>query len=442
MIDILIFGILAAIMISNVISPFAFAMGYVWVDIFYPQFISYNVFHNTPLAGIIGGLMGLSYVLADRGPIPKIKGMLALYVLFGLDITFTTYIAVEPEAAWVIYNPAVKVLIAAAFIPLVFRTRVRIEAFIQVILFAACAHILPWGIKVLISGGGYGKSLGLISSNGSALSESSTMADFAFASVPLFIYLVQHNTILNWPLRQRKILFGGLMLLFSVGALGSYARTGLVTLGMVFGGYWLRSKRKMLLLSLAAVLGIGLLISSASSWTNRMQTIVDYQQDNSAETRLVVWKWAWDFTKDHPFGGGFGDYLQQNVETDQIGPDGQHVYVTRRAFHSIYFAVLAEHGYPGVLLFISILAGSFRCLYKVRQATRGLPEEQWCYDLAGHLQIGLFAFLCGAAFIDASFYAVLWYQLALCMCLREYTLQNIRQPNGAAALPAVEPANA
>ena len=82
-------------------------------------------------------------------------------------------------------------------------------------------------------------------------------------------------------------------------------------------------------------------------WTARISTLSNYEQESSANTRILIWKWTIGFSFEHPFGGGFNSYLV-NVIPNPPGPDGEQTYQYARAFHNIYMAALGEHGYPGL----------------------------------------------------------------------------------------------
>jgi probable O-glycosylation ligase (exosortase A-associated) len=260
------------------------------------------------------------------------------------------------------------------------------------------------------------------------------MANFVFACLPLLVFIARHSLLLNMKARTRQIFLTGIGLLFGVGAVGTYARTALISLAAVLGGFFLRSRRKMLFASVAVLFAIVAAVFASEGWKDRMETITDYQDESSAETRIIIWKWAWDFVQEHPLGGGFESYMVQDVETDQIGADGEHVHVRGRAFHSIYFAILAEHGFIGLGLFLAIVLGCLRGLWQTKQQTKTRTDLAWLNDLSSNLLIGLPAFLCGAAFIDISFYPVLWYQLALAVCVRSVALRSLAEP-----LPEPEP---
>src|SRR3546814_15790623 len=86
-------------------------------------------------------------------------------------------------------------------------------------------------------------------------------------------------------------------------------------------------------------------------------TIKTYQADESASTRLAVWKWTIDFAKKSPFGGGFEAYRQNQIRYNTVKIEGQGPQQTvdktlevdkARAYHSAYFEMLGEQGYPGL----------------------------------------------------------------------------------------------
>ena len=108
------------------------------------------------------------------------------------------------------------------------------------------------------------------------------------------------------------------------------------------------------------------------SFTDRMSTIENHQADQSASTRIAVWKWTWDYVQDHPFGGGFDAYRGNKIryqtkaaETSVSSTEVQATYVedASRAYHSSYFEMLGEQGFPGIALWLWLqLLGCHCCL--------------------------------------------------------------------------------
>jgi O-antigen ligase len=148
-----------------------------------------------------------------------------------------------------------------------------------------------------------------------------------------------------------------------------------------------------------------------------MNTIKTYDADESASTRLAVWKWTIEYAKTHPFGGGFNAYLGNHIRYDlKTSPDAgsagapaaaatPKVEVDKaRAYHSAYFEMLGEQGYFGLALWLAInLIGIVR-MEVVRRRYRD-PDGAfgWAGPLAAALQSGHIVYLLGAAFIAIAF---------------------------------------
>jgi len=413
----------------GLVSPFFLTLGYVWVDTFYPQFVAPGTLGSVPVSFIMGAAAVGSYLLMDRRSPPRVGLLFALYVVFAVWITLTTTWAIVPGAAWGKWDVSFKTLVFAAFIPFVIRSRIQIEAFVQVLLFSTAAHLLPWGAKTLVSGGGYDQSLGLLDSNQMPLSESSVVSAVCIMLVPILVVLTRHNRLIP-PGRLPRLLFYGLIANFLIGSVGTFARTGLVGLAVMGSGMLWRSKRRAGF-AVAATVALGLMFAVTSDkWTQRVSTISDYQTEGSALVRTLVWQWTWDFAKEHPFGGGFEVYMTNRIVLPMAGPDGEPAVRAGRAFHNIFFAVLGEHGYPGLAMYLSIIGLSFLGLQATRRTLCGLPEHAWCYEMAGALQISLATLLACANFVDISFNGLLWEMLALSVCLREYARRVVQTNEG------------
>ncbi len=87
-------------------------------------------------------------------------------------------------------------------------------------------------------------------------------------------------------------------------------------------------------------------------WWTRMRTMKEISTDRTITSRFDFWQAAADMARDHPFGVGVG-YFRKRVR--EYIP---HLEVGRSA-HSTFFQCLAELGYPGLLLFISVIAATF-----------------------------------------------------------------------------------
>lgn len=403
----------------GVLSPFVLVLGYVWVDNFVPQEVSYGLLRGLPVSQVIAmGAIG-AYLLLDRRSPPRPNLIMVLTVLMAAWITATNFWAVAPADAWTKWDWAFKNVLLSAFIPFFLRSRVQIEAFIQVYIGAALIHIMPVGIKTMISGGGYGNSLGILTDSNSGLAESSTLAAVSIMFIPLLLWLRKHSILM--PAKLRTPLYTGLIVVCCAAAVGTYARTALIGFFVVGAGMWIRSRHKIGFTVLLGIAALAISVAVSDAWVSRISTIKDPTKESSANTRFLVWRWTLDFVQDNPLGGGFSSYVINRIE--DVAEDGTVLSVQfGRAFHSIYFEVLGEHGWPGFILFVAIAATALLGLRSIMRRTRKgkAPGLEWCRDLAAALQTATLTLLVCGAFIGIAFQPMYWYLFALAAMLSQY----------------------
>jgi probable O-glycosylation ligase (exosortase A-associated) len=413
-------------------APFVLALGYVWVDTFQPQNVTYVILNQLPVALIMGAASVTGYFALDRRSPPPLSLESVLQVLLTVWVTVTLAGAVAGDFAWDKWNWAFKTLAFAAFLPLVIRSRVQIEAFAATYVFSLAANFVPFGLKTLISGGGYGTNLGLGQGN-SGLAEGGLLSTVCLMAVPLVLFLARHSVLMP-RLRFASLAYFGIAALAVVTAVGTYERSALVGL-VVLGAYmFVRSRRKLLFGMAAAAMALIALSVTTERWDARISTINNYQHEDSALTRILVWRWTLGFVSEHPLGGGFNAYVIDHVE---MPPDGTHPggYTQfGRAFHSIYFEMLGEQGWPGLAMFLCIAGSMFLSLRRLSQRVRNIPELVWAADLSDALQSGMAVFLTSGAFVGIAFQPMFWYFVAMGISLRAYVTRVERMAN----TPAVQ----
>jgi probable O-glycosylation ligase (exosortase A-associated) len=408
-------------------APFVATLGYVWVDTFGPQNVTYFILNQIPVAMIMGVLAMGGYLLLDRRSPPPASAGSVLMIAMVVWVNLTMIWAQVPDAAWEKWDTAFKTLVFATFVPLAIRSRVQIEAFAQTYVFSLAANFIPFGVKTMISGGGYGVNLGLVGGN-SGLAEGGLLSTICLMTVPLSLYLSQHSRIV--PITKiTRVAYWGIAALAFITAIGTYERSALLGAIMLGVYMWIRSRHKIQFGILIAIVSCLIVYSTSNTWNERVSTIGDFEHENSALTRLLVWQWTLEFTATHPFGGGFQTYLIDHVELPGTATSAP-VVEFGRAFHSIYFEMLGEQGYPGLAIFALITVVTFVKLRRIANAARSSPELEWVTDLANALQSGLAVFLVSGAFVGIVFQPMYWYFIALSISLNAYMWRVERQTDG------------
>jgi putative inorganic carbon (hco3(-)) transporter len=411
----------------SVNAPFVATLGYVWVDTFQPQTVAYIILNQFPVAMIMGAVAFVGYLALDRRSPPPVSLQAVLHMSLAVWVTCTLIWAQAPEPAMEKWDWAFKTLAFSAFIPYVIRSRVQIEAFVQVYVFSLAANFVPFGIKVLISGGGYGVNLGLQQGN-SGLAEGGLLSTACLMTVPLAVFLFKHGRLLP---NLKIVRFGHLLVaaLAIVTAIGTYERSALIGLVVLAGYMWVRTKHKIGFGIVVAIAACFIIYTASSAWNARISTVGNFEKENSAYTRILVWRWTLAFTATHPLGGGFQTYVIDHVEVPGAGDEPGHMEFGR-AFHSIYFEVLGEHGYPGIAIFLTLTGTMFLTLRRLARRARSHPELQWVVGLADALQSGLAVFLTAGAFVGIAFQPMFWYLIAMGTSLGAYMWRVERQQPG------------
>lgn len=397
-------------------ASYVWVLGYVWVDIFTPQLLAYSMLPSLPVSMILAVLVLLGLLGLPKDPDVGIRGVTVLTVLFGGWMSLTLLWSEVPGAAFDKWSWAIKSVLFSCCVPYFLRNRIHVEAFLWTLVLSGMAHCLTFGAKVLISGGGYGMPLGLLSVN-YGYGESSTLAMFSVSLIPICLYLYKWQTLLPQTKIVRLMLIG-FMAAALLTSIGTYARTGLISIAVLSMLLMFRSKRRLRYLIITPVVLALLFSSTSENWMNRMSTIGDSSEE-SAMGRVAVWLWTIKYVMAHPWGGGF-EVFRINEMTISL-PDGSTLTVFAKAFHSIYFEILGETGIPGFMLFLAIVLVTRRTFVRLKRERFG-PEAEWLSDAGQYLLFALYVFLAGGAFIGVGFQSYFYYLAAMSVALL-----NIRQ---------------
>jgi probable O-glycosylation ligase (exosortase A-associated) len=419
--DLAFVGYLLALLALGFRRPFLFVLAYAYVDIVSPQHLSYFLLNAVPLSMIVAALAIGGWALADDKKGLTIAPRQWLMILLLVYAGLTTLHADVPDHAPEKWEWVWKSMVWAIFLPVTLRTRLRVEAYLLFMTLSAAAIIIVGGIKTAASGGGYG-ALNLMVSSNSGLYEGSTISTVAIAIIPIILWLAKHGTI--YPSDWRVKLFAAnLVFACLLIPVGTEARTGLVCIG-VLGVLMLRNVKRRLLYMAGVALAVAVAVPFLpQSYAERMSTIQNYQADNSASTRIAVWKWTWDYAKAHPLGGGFEAYRQNQLQVHTVDAKGAgpvqevdwRVQADRaRAYHSSYFEMLGEQGFPGLGLFLLIHAiGLWRMEAVRRRYRKREGDEAWIAPLATALQGAQLIYLVGSLFVGIAFQPFVWMLIAV-----------------------------
>ena len=269
----------------------------------------------------------------------------------------------------------------------------------------------------------------------SGLYEGSIMSTAAIATIPLVLFLARRGTIFkpHWTVWTFAIALIFACLLIPIG---TNARTGLVCIA-VLGVLTLRQVRhRFLFAGLAGVALVATLPFLPSEYVERMETITGFRSDESASTRIEVWKWTYNYALANPAGGGFDAYRGNSFTYDlpEISGEGNNRQITYsqvtdegRAYHSSYFEVLGEQGWLGLFLWLALQGLGLWQMERIRRRERATHSDRdvFMHDLATALQHAQIIFLVGALFVGIAFQSFVFILIALqCAVWSQWKLER------------------
>ncbi|KPF94041.1 polymerase [Novosphingobium sp. AAP83] len=413
MLDLFLLSCVLAFIGAGFRKPFIFVLAYTYIDIVSPQKVSWGILSQIPIS-LIAFLCAFTawFVAEDKnGTRFSLRQFLLLLMLVYCGLT--TQAADFPLEAGEKWAWVWKALLFALFLPLTLRTRLRIEALTLVMVLSIGVIVIGGGIKTLAGGGGYGE-LRLLVDNNTGLYEGSIISAVAVAVIPLALWASRFGTIFP-PEWRVKAFAWALCFACALMPIGTGARTGLVCVVVLAALVLRTAKRKALIISLMAAGALVAIPLLPAEFVARMGTINNHQSDQSASTRVAVWRWTLEFVKDRPFGGGFDAYRQNRISYDTVEAKSagdnntaleyKPVVDQARAYHSSYFEMLGEQGYPGLALWLALhLLGVWQMEVLRRRYRKETSEAfRWVSPLAEALQQAQIIYLVGSTFVGIAF---------------------------------------
>jgi probable O-glycosylation ligase (exosortase A-associated) len=240
--------------------------------------------------------------------------------------------------------------------------------------------------------------------------------DFGLAlnmTLPIYYFLAQAEEN-PWMKRVLKVLF----FITIPSILCTYSRGAVVGLVVVMACLLWYSRRRLLLIPVIVAVAVGTLMFAPEHWIERMNPQKENALDGSAKSRLNNWTFAWRLASDNPvFGGGFATFTPELYE--RYSPAPTRVYGP----HSVYFQVLGEHGFTGIVLYFIFLGGAFFGARRIAKRASRLGDLQ-AMEYAKLCGVALIAFAASGTFLGRAYFDYLFTIAACVVILDRLTREN------------------
>lgn len=384
-------------------------MVFTWISLMNPHRLTYGPAFDFQFAALIA-IVTLAAIVITKPqtyfPRTAVTGVLLAFCAW---MTLTSFFALEPDLVWREWNRVIKTMFMVFVSVVVLKSEKDIKQFSWVVALSLGIYGLKGGIFVLMSGGSY-KVYG---PSGSYIEENNGMALALVATLPLIWYL--RNQVKNRLLSLGML---AMTIFTAISAVGSYSRGALIGGAAMLGFLWFKSKNKAAtgVAVFAMVLIVALVMPS--QWFERMNTIDDYQQDASAMGRINAWHFAVNVATHNVLGGGFNVFQPRQFLIYAPDPLAYHVA------HSIFFQVLGDHGFVGLIMFVTLLVCTWRTGTRVIKFCGDAPELKWASDLARMTQVCVIGYTVSGAFLSLAYFDLYYDFIVILVALEKLLMLN------------------
>jgi probable O-glycosylation ligase (exosortase A-associated) len=276
---------------------------------------------------------------------------------------------------------------------------------------------------IVLTGGAfriYGPEFSMIADNN----------DFGLAlnmTLPLF-FLLARTEEKRWV----RWLFGYLFVAAIPAIFFTYSRGALVGLLAVGGVMLLQLRQRVILISVIAVGVLIVMLFAPPTWKNRMDPTRPGAMDASARERLNAWAFARNLAAEFPIeGGGFSTFTPQLFS--RYAPQGNDFHGS----HSVYFQVLGEHGYVGLVAYLALVISCLASLRKTMRVGKDLEDEK-IVQYAQMLQLSIIGFLASGMFLGRAYFDYFYSVVACVVILKRISTDRWQSGSTSAEDPIFE----
>lgn len=395
--------ILPLLLYAAVRKPFLSISFWIWSALVPPFLWAYGGMATSVRWNFLFAVLTIaSFTINKCNKKPPANSIFILGVIFFIHCTVTSMLnnGYGPYV-WFRYDLFWRTMLLFFFIAVVIRKEVHFEAIAWGITLSFGALAMIEGAKFVVSFGGH-NIFGLTP----AFNDNNLSALASLMCIPVAIFLArqyQHSRYFKYGLF-------GVAFLNIMFVLGTDSRGAFLGLAVFCLAFFFKSKNKMrdgFVMFLGGVVALAIL---SDEWFNRMETIGSAGEDGSFQGRLKSWKLAILMAMRHPFSGGGFDSTFTNRGTinslltdwdslDWISSSALNVGDTVFVAHSIYFQVLADHGFLGALWYGLIVFITLKTLNRITKTSLIF----WQVNLAEMLRLALIVFLTAGAALSSAY---------------------------------------
>jgi putative inorganic carbon (HCO3(-)) transporter len=403
--DIALSLVVAALLVLTLKHPVVGAYLWAWLSLMSPHKLAYGFANDFPFAYLAAVVAVVALAMTKKRQMVPFNGITVTLLVMLFWMTVTSFFAIaavaEVQERWIFVMKIQFMLFVTLMLVLEGK---QLRVLVWVVTFSVGFYGVKGGIWTLATGGSgrvWGPS-GLLQGN-------NELAVGLVILMPLMYYLwtTEKYRYVRWAL-----LFCMASCTFSI--LGSQSRGAFVALVAMLFFLGLKGRHPVRTSVLLVVFSTIAIAFMPDTWTNRMDTIRNFQEDDSAMSRIWTWTTLWNAAVDRPLiGAGFrADNL--TVFRMYAPTDGEFAIFAGRVYvaHSIYFQMLGEHGFVGLGLFLLLgLVTWFTAGALAKQTKNDEELGSWMPMLMRMVQVSLIGYAAGGLFLSLAYLDLPYYLL-------------------------------
>ncbi|EDZ67209.1 wzy family polymerase, exosortase system type 1 associated [Nitrosococcus oceani AFC27] len=383
-----------------------------------PHRLTWGFAWDMPFAQLVAiAILGGMLLVRDRKSIAWTPELRLLLVLFGY-MTFTTFFAWAPDAAWQQWDKVAKIFLMSYVTTILIYGKQRIYWLLLVATLSLGFYGFKGGLFTILTGGQFH----VMGPPKSFLAGNNFLGLAMVMGLPLLLVFAQQEARVWF----RRLLYATFALTF-IAVPFTYSRGAMLGLAVVSVLLFMRWRNKALLVIMLIPILFGGLAFVPEKLFNRAESIQNYEMDASSMQRIAAWDLAWNIAIDRPLrGGGFeyeGDTARWHTYLD---PKYYYVMEGAHVAHSIYFQMLGQHGFVGLSLFMIILFLTYRRLGRLKKWTLEISDLRWIGQYAWALRVGLVGYAVTGAFLNLAYFDLYYLFVVLAALLWREALSDER----------------
>jgi hypothetical protein len=341
-------------------------------------------------------------------------------LLMGVNTIFVTAWALDSARSWLFTTGFLKLILIYALIPAAVRTPMQFDMFGAVHV----AGATYWGYKAWDDPQ---RSAGRLEEVGGPDTQNDNLAAAHLLTVMPFAALYLLTLKRKFPRAAAAVASGFIANVFIL------CNSRGATLGLVSGGLsalFLAGKgrrTKMVGVGIAGVVAV--LLLADPEFITRQQTTTN-PQDNSAQSRLVMWRAGAEMIRDRPLGAGGRAF---HILSPRYIPEVLAVTDSdERSSHNTYVQLGTEWGVQGMVLWLGFVIVTLQTLGHIRRRT---PDNHWYFYRSLTIQVGLIGTLTSAFFSNRLYGESIYWICALAFALHRMQTTDLA---GTSVAPLLE----